>query len=192
MNYKTIFFCATLMITFTGFANAGSLTVTTDSLPVLNRKAPDFLLKDMLGKTVSLSSFKGKVVILDFWATWCIPCQESFPGLQRAVNHYARQDNVVFLFIDTRERSADYEALAKALIVKGHYTFKVLFDEKGADGVQNKQYKIYDMPGLPTKFIIDAEGIIRYQLEGYAKWRSDDEHAAEIIKLVEKTKRMTR
>jgi len=47
------------------------------------------------------------------------------------------------------------------------------------------------MPGLPAKFIIDAEGIIRYQLEGYAKWRSADEHAAEIIGLIEKTKRMT-
>lgn len=192
MNYKTLFICAAVVITFSGFANAASLTLTTDSLPLLNRKAPDFQLKDIQGKTVSLSSLKGKVVILDFWATWCVPCQESFPGLQKAVNHYAKQDNVVFLFIDTRERSADYKQLAKALMLKGHYTFKVLFDEQGPEGVQNKQYKIYDMPGLPTKFIIDAQGIIRYKLEGHAKWRSDDEHAAEIIKLVEQTKAMNK
>jgi len=81
----------------------------------LNAAAPDFRLKDMSGKDVTLSSLKGKVVVLDFWATWCVPCHENFPAVQKVVDHYKNDQNVVFLFIDTREKSADYVQLAKAI-----------------------------------------------------------------------------
>ena len=55
---------------------------------MINQPAPVFALKDLEGKTVSLADLKGKVVIVDFWATWCGPCKASFPGMQMAVNKY--------------------------------------------------------------------------------------------------------
>lgn len=161
-----------------------------DTLPVLNREAPAFELKDSKGMTVSLASLKGKVVVLDFWATWCVPCHQSFPAMQKAVSHYEKNEDVVFLFVDTREKSADYERLAKEDMSKHHYDFNVIFDEKGDDGRQGKYYKLYDMIGIPTKFIIDRNGIIRYKLEGYAVGKTDDENANELVTLIEKAKTM--
>ena len=158
----------------------------TDSLPLLNQKAPEFSLSNLKGEKVSLASFKGKTVIISFWATWCVYCHKNFKGMQKAISHYQENPDVVFLFIDTRENGNDILEDVKKDISKNNYKFQVLLDEKGSDGKQNKYYKLYDMPGLPTRFIIDRQGIIRYKLEGHADWRSDDENAAEVVKLVDK------
>jgi len=190
MTQKTILMITVLLGSLTGLAKASPLITTKDSIPVLNRPAPEFHLKDMEGKVVSLSDFKGKVVVLDFWATWCVPCQQSFPAMEKALNHFEGEKKVVFLFIDTRETSPDFKKLVKAQMKKSRHSFPVVFDETGPGGLQNKQYLIYDMPGIPTKFIIDAKGIIRYQLIGFNPNQSDEENAAELISLVERTKTM--
>lgn len=71
---------------------------------MLNSPAPHFILKDLNGKTVSLSDYKGKTLVLEFWATWCPYCRKSFPSTQLLLNKYKDDANVKFLFIDTREK----------------------------------------------------------------------------------------
>jgi peroxiredoxin len=154
----------------------------------LNRPAPDFQLKDINGKTVSLADYKGKTLIIDFWATWCVPCRNSFPAVKLAVEKYKNDPNVQFLFIDTRQTEDNYKDLAKKFIADNNYPFYVVFDEKSDDGKMNTIYKKYIMPGIPTKYFIDKNGVIRYQLIGYDPRLTTEQTAAEIEETIEKVK----
>lgn len=133
----------------------------------VNEPAPDFHLKDIVGKEVSLASLKGKTVIIDFWATWCQPCVASFPGMQRAVDYYRNDPNVVFLFVHTSERSRTATEDAKRLIDSRHYTFNVCMDLKDAASGKNPAADAFNIKYLPTKFIIDPNGTIRFKHTGY-------------------------
>jgi thiol-disulfide isomerase/thioredoxin len=134
---------------------------------MINTPAPLFTLKDLDGNTVSLNSLKGKVVIVDFWATWCGPCKASFPGMQMAVNKYKNDPNVKFLFVDCWETAKDYADGVKKFIADNKYTFHVLLDEKDTDGRQAKVVSSFDVSGIPTKFIIDKAGNVRFKYVGY-------------------------
>jgi len=158
---------------------------------VLHQKAPAFNIKDLNGKEVKLSDYKGKVLIVNFWASWCIPCHDSFPYMQKIVSQYAGEPDVAFLFIDTREKSVDPKKSAIADMRKNHYNFYVALDEPDIDGVQNKYYKQFGMLGIPTQFIIDNEGFIRYKIEGYDPRKTDDQAAADLVKLIEQVKKLT-
>lgn len=128
---------------------------------MISRPAPQFTLKDLDGKDVSLSDYKGKTVIVDFWATWCGPCLSSFPGMQQAVNKFADDKEVNFLFVNTWERVDDKIKNASDFIKKNNYTFHVLMDS------ENKVITDYKVTGIPTKFIIDKEQNIRFISIGY-------------------------
>ena len=95
-------------------------------------KAPDFSLKNMYGETVTLSQLKNKVVVIDFWATWCVPCKASFPTMQQLVTKYKDDKDVVFLFIDTWEGAEPQknQETVKKYIADNKYSFEVLFDVK--------------------------------------------------------------
>ncbi len=152
---------------------------------MINQPAPAFALKDFDGNLVSLKDLKGKVVIVDFWATWCGPCKASFPGMQLAVNKYKDDPNVKFLFVDTWEEGSDYLGGVKKFIADNNYSFQVLMDEKGDDGRQSKVVTTFGVTGIPTKFIIDKDGNIRFKYVGYSG--TPEKLLDEVTEMVEMT-----
>jgi thiol-disulfide isomerase/thioredoxin len=119
-------------------------------------QAIGFSLKNLKGKEVKLSDYKGKVVVLDFWATWCGPCKASFPAMQELVTKYKDKD-VEFLFVNTLEKSKNDSEIVKkvaAFMDSKKYSFNVVFDFD--DAVISK----YKVRGIPTKILIDKNGMI--------------------------------
>ena len=145
--------------------------------------APAFTLRNLKGQNVSLESLKGKVVILDFWATWCGPCKKSFPAMQMAVTKYKDDPDVAFLFIDTWERTKDPLPGVKGYISGKKYTFNVLLDAQDPVTRRNKVVESYNVSGIPTKFVIDRDGNIAYRLTGFSG--GDDAAVEELSAMIE-------
>jgi len=138
--------------------------------------ASSFTLFDIDGNKVSFDDYKGKIIIIDFWATWCGPCLASFPGMKKAVEKYENDNWVKFLFINTWERVEEKTKNAADFIAKNEYPFHVLMDE------DNKVIEKYKVSGIPTKFIIDSEGNIRFKSIGFAG--SDDKLVEELSTMI--------
>lgn len=134
---------------------------------LVNKPAPQFALKDMSGAEVALKDMKGKVVVVDFWATWCGPCINSFPGMQKMVDKYKDNKDVAFVFIDTWETIDNREQAVKDFIAKKGYTFQVLFDQVKPQSEEFQVVTQYEVEGIPTKFVLDPSGKIAFKSVGY-------------------------
>ncbi len=117
-------------------------------------KAYDFTLEDREGKEVSLSDYKGKVVFVNFWASWCPPCIAEMPYIQNIYEKYKDSDDAAVLTINITQAEKNGVTDANEYIDEKNYTFPVLLDTKGEISV------MYRVANIPTTYIIDKEGII--------------------------------
>lgn len=118
--------------------------------------APGFSLTALDGGKVSLSSFGGDVVVVDFWAQWCEPCKHELPELDRLQKQYASK-NVEILTVNIDKQRDNAERLVKILGL----SLKVLLDPAGSVAAT------YDLPKMPSSYVIDKKGVVRYVHEGF-------------------------
>lgn len=132
------------------------------SKEMLNQLPIDGTFTSLDGRPLKLSDMKGKVVIVDYWATWCGPCVKSFPSLQRLYEKYRNHPNVQFAIVNVWERSDDRVGLVKGFLEKNpKLTFPVYLDKD--DSVVSK----YGVTGIPTKFYLGKDGRIQFKEVGY-------------------------
>jgi len=150
---------------------ADSTSSTTGGKP-----APAFTLQDLNGKNVSLSDFRGKVVVLDFWATWCPPCVKEIPHFIELYEQY-KDKGLAMVGI-----SLDREGVSvvKAFVQKYQIKYPILM----TDGQVDKAFG--GIPGIPTTFVIDSAGNIRQKYVGY---REKAVFETEIKKLLPETEK---
>jgi len=118
--------------------------------PKTGKLAPDFILPSISGEEVKLSDFRGKPVLVNFWATWCPPCRAELPYLISAHNDYADQ-GLVILAVDIGENLST----VKDFVEQREIPLTVLLDSK------NKTARAYHIGAIPTSFLIDRQGIIQ-------------------------------
>ncbi|PWK14431.1 thiol-disulfide oxidoreductase ResA [Tumebacillus permanentifrigoris] len=121
----------------------------------IGQAAPDFQLQTLDGKPVKLSDYKGKVVLLNFWASWCEPCRQEMPDIEKAYQAYKDQ-GVVVLGSNLRENNVS----VKGFVDNMGLTFPIVMDKDG-----NLATQTYKVKPIPTSFFIDKAGILRQKAE---------------------------
>ena len=135
-----------LMISLVSFSNSA--------------KAPDFNLKDQYGVVHSLENYKGKVIFLNFWATWCPPCKKEMPDIENIYKEYGEnKKDVVILGVNSEKENE-----VKKFLKDEGYTFPTVIDEN------SEVMRKYFIQAFPTSFVIDKEGnVYGYVMGGLTK-----------------------
>jgi peroxiredoxin len=122
--------------------------------------APDFSLPDLKGATVTLSEYRGKVVLLNLWATWCGPCRREIPSLERLYQMRKDEDfEILAVSLDRTSPSG-----VASFVAKYRMSFPVLVDPGGKVG------KDYWARAIPSSFLLDKKGVIRWVVKGSREW----------------------
>lgn len=133
---------------------------------VVDAPIVDFELEDLEGNKVRLSDFKGRIVFLNFWATWCPPCREEMPHMQAFYEKYKNED-VVILAVNSNmtenqgiNNSSRAEERARKFVEQEGYTFPVLLDR------DDSVWAVYRQRGIPANYMIDRDGTVKYLKPG--------------------------
>ena len=129
---------------------------TAPNAETLHGKAPDFTLRSNSGKNIKLSEYRGQVVLLNFWASWCGPCRQEMPLLNGIQKRYSKLGFTV-LGVNVEEDSDQARAMLREIPVD----FPILFD------TTNKASKLYNVSAMPSTIMIDRDGNMRYLHKGY-------------------------
>jgi peroxiredoxin len=140
-----------------------------------NRPAPAFSLPTIDGKTLHLNELRGKIVVVNFWGTWCVPCREETPALQAAYEQLAG-DSVEFVGINLRNQEEIGEpgdAAVKSFVKAYGVTYPIVYDTDGTTA------RAYQISPIPVSYFLDAQGNIRYVFVGTL-------HTDDVLALVER------
>jgi thiol-disulfide isomerase/thioredoxin len=149
-----------------------ALALRWSPLAAAQRSAPDIALRTADGTEVHLADLKGKIVLVDFWASWCVPCKTSFPALDALYREYRTRDvEVLAVNVDERRRDAD------AFLAVRPHELPVFFDSKGASA------EAFGVRGMPSSFVIDRDGMIRFTHLGYST-NVDASYRQELVQLL--------
>jgi len=146
------------------FLLAGIAFVTAAEAAKPGQAAPPFALPDATGATVSLAALRGRVVYVDFWASWCGPCRRSFPWMNAMRARYGK-DGLTIVGVNVDKRRDDAERFLRDVPA----SFTIAYDAQGSTPAA------YDVRGMPTSFLIDRQGIVVAVEEGFR-----DEHSSDV------------
>ncbi len=159
-------YCLCLLAPIQVFADTTVLSQALSRMKVTVPKkpqlAPDFTLPDFKQSTVRLSDYRGKLVLLNFWASFCAPCRREMPGLENLWQHYRSKGLVVLALSADRDNLKQVETFIK----EGKYNFPILLDTEG--DVRKK----YEIRALPTTYLIGRDGRFIGRVIGERKWGS--------------------
>lgn len=137
--------------------------------------APNFQLRDLEGRMVALSDLRGKVVLINFWATWCGPCRVEMPAMEQLYRAYSRNDFEI-LAVSTDPQGV---AVTRPFQQENRLTFPILHDAEYRIGLA------YGARSLPMTFMVDRQGIVRHQIFGARDWAAPEAH--QLIEMLLKT-----
>lgn len=127
--------------------------------------APAFTVPSLNGTPASLSDYKGKVILLNFWATWCFPCRQEMPHMETLWKRYKDKGFVVIgVSNDDKSKTKRVETFVK----KVNLSFPILFD------TESTVSDLYDVSGIPVSYLIDRDGNVISQIMGIREWDSDE------------------
>ncbi|HEU0126240.1 TlpA disulfide reductase family protein [Flavobacterium sp.] len=143
-----------------------------EKIALIDIAAPAIKVQSADGKTKDLALNSGKIIVIDFWATWCGPCKKAFPAMQQLVNNYKEDKQVEIYFISTQETKEGYKKEALAYLKEKGLKITTYFDlVKKGGGTNNASFtnyaQIFKSSGIPRKVVI-KDGKIRFTSEGYS------------------------